>query len=154
MLELASADGDAELRAKLERVLAGGLASGEILDGTIADSLAQRSALWLLRERVPEAEKRDGGSVKHDVSVRIGRIAGFVARAEPALAAIAPHRLSIYGHMGDGNLHFNVLPPAGQAFPAAIQTPGVFPPGLLVSIARSAGRFAASRDQHVEGKAA
>jgi len=114
LLELASADEDAELRAKLERVLEGGLASGEIIDGTIADSLAQRSALWLLRERVPEAEKRDGGSVKHDVSVRIGRIAEFVARAEPALAAIAPHRLSIYGHIGDGNLHFNVLPPAGQ----------------------------------------
>ena len=85
LLELASADDDAELRAKLERVLAGGLASGEIVDGTIADSLAQRSALWLLRERVPEAEKRDGGSVKHDVSVRIGRIAEFVERAEPAL---------------------------------------------------------------------
>ena len=114
LLELASADDDAELRAKLERVLAGGLASGEILDGTIADSLAQRSALWLLRERVPEAEKRDGGSVKHDVSVRIGRIAEFLALAEPALAAIAPHRLSVYGHIGDGNLHFNVLPPAEQ----------------------------------------
>ncbi len=114
LLELASADDDADLRAKLERVLADGLASGEILDGTIADSLGQRSALWLLRERVPEAEKRDGGSVKHDVSVRIGRIAEFVSRAEPALAAIAPHRLSIYGHIGDGNLHFNVLPPAGQ----------------------------------------
>ena len=114
LLELASGDDDAALRAKLERVLAGGLASGEILDGTIADSLAQRSALWLLRERVPEAEKRDGGSVKHDVSVRIGRIAEFVSRAEPALAAIAPHRLSVYGHIGDGNLHLNVLPPAAQ----------------------------------------
>jgi FAD/FMN-containing dehydrogenase len=118
LLEVASADDDAELRAKLERVLAGGLDSGEILDGTIADSLAQRSALWLLRERIPEAEKRDGGSVKHDVSVRIGRLAEFVARAEPALAAIAPHRLSIYGHIGDGNLHFNLLPPAGQSIDA------------------------------------
>ena len=73
------------LRGHFERVLAGGLESGEIEDGTIADSLAQRSALWLLRERVPEAEKRDGGSVKHDVSVRIGRIPEYVARAEPAL---------------------------------------------------------------------
>jgi FAD/FMN-containing dehydrogenase len=53
--------------------------------------------------------------VKHDVSVRIASIPQFLARAEPALAAIAPHRLSIYGHIGDGNLHFNVLPPAGQA---------------------------------------
>ncbi len=64
-----------------------GLADGEILDGTIAESEAQRRGLWLLRERLPEAERRDGGSVKHDVSVRIGRIAEFIARVEPALAA-------------------------------------------------------------------
>ena len=115
LLELASADADQVLRATLERVLATGLAAGEILDGTIAESEAQRRGLWLLRERVPEAERRDGGSVKHDVSVRIGRIAEFIARAEPALRRIAPHRLSIYGHIGDGNLHFNVLPPAGQS---------------------------------------
>jgi FAD/FMN-containing dehydrogenase len=115
LLELASGDDDAELRAKLERVLAGGLESGEIVDGTIAESLAQGSALWLLRERVPEAEKRDGGSVKHDVSVRIGRIPEFVARAQVALEGVAPHRLSIYGHIGDGNLHFNLLPPVGQS---------------------------------------
>ncbi|HEY3515593.1 MAG TPA: FAD-linked oxidase C-terminal domain-containing protein, partial [Gammaproteobacteria bacterium] len=99
---------------KLTRVLSTGLEAGEIVDGTIAESEAQRRALWLLRERVPEAERRDGGSLKHDVSVRIGRIPEFIARAEPALARIAPHRLSIYGHIGDGNLHFNVLPPAGQ----------------------------------------
>jgi D-lactate dehydrogenase (cytochrome) len=118
LLELASADTDDALRAKLERVLATGLAAGEIVDGTIAESEAQRRALWLLRERVPEAERRAGGSVKHDVSVRIGRIPEFLARAEPALARIAPHRLSIYGLIGDGNLHFNVLPPAGQSIDA------------------------------------
>jgi FAD/FMN-containing dehydrogenase len=81
----------------------------------IADSGEQRSALWLLRERIPEAERRDGGSVKHDVSVRIANIPQFIDRAEPALRAIAPHRLSVYGHIGDGNLHFNLLPPAGQS---------------------------------------
>jgi FAD/FMN-containing dehydrogenase len=115
LLELASADADDALRAKLERVLAAGLDAGEVLDGTLAQSETQRRALWLLRERVPEAERRDGGSVKHDVSVRIGRIAELIARAEPALQRIAPHRLSIYGHIGDGNLHFNVLPPVGQS---------------------------------------
>ena len=115
LLELASADADDALRAKLERVLTVGLEAGEILDGTLAESEAQRRGLWSLRERIPEAERRDGGSVKHDVSVRIGRIAEFVERAEPELARVAPHRLSIYGHIGDGNLHFNVLPPAGQS---------------------------------------
>jgi FAD/FMN-containing dehydrogenase len=115
LLELASADPDEALRTTLERVLTTGMAAGEILDGAIAESEAQRRGLWLLRERVPEAERRDGGSVKHDVSVRIGRIPEFIARAEPALMQIAPHRLSIYGHIGDGNLHFNLLPPAGQS---------------------------------------
>jgi FAD/FMN-containing dehydrogenase len=117
LLELASADGGA-LRVKLERILAAALADGDALDGTIAESEAQRAALWALRERVPEAERRNGGSVKHDVSVRIAQIPEFVARAEPVLDAIAPHRLSIYGHIGDGNLHFNLLPPEGQTFAA------------------------------------
>jgi FAD/FMN-containing dehydrogenase len=118
LLEIASADDDEALRAKLTRVLSTGLEAGEIVDGTIAESEAQRHSLWLLRERVPEAERRNGGSVKHDVSVRIGRIADFIARAEPALARIGAHRLSIYGHIGDGNLHFNVLPPPGQSIEA------------------------------------
>jgi D-lactate dehydrogenase (cytochrome) len=115
LLELASADDHEALRAKLVRVLSTGLDAGEILDAAIAESETQRRSLWLLRERVPEAERRDGGSVKHDVSVRIGRIPDFIARAEAALARVAPHRLSIYGHIGDGNLHFNVLPPPGQS---------------------------------------
>jgi FAD/FMN-containing dehydrogenase len=118
LLELASADDHEALRAKLTRVLTTGLEAGEIIDGTIAESEAQRRSLWLLRERVPEAERRDGGSVKHDVSVRIGRIPDFIARAEPELTRIAAHRLSIYGHIGDGNLHFNVLPPPGQSIEA------------------------------------
>ena len=115
LLELASADEDEALRAKLTRVLTTGLEAAEILDGAIAASETQRRSLWLLRERVPEAERRDGGSIKHDVSVRIGRIPEFLAHVEPAVARIAPHRLSIYGHIGDGNLHFNVLPPVGQS---------------------------------------
>lgn len=115
LLELASADDEQVLREKLERVLASGFEDGEIEDGVLAESGPQRDALWLLRERVPEAERRDGGSVKHDISVRISRVPEFLERAEPALANIADHRLSIYGHIGDGNLHYNLLPPPGRS---------------------------------------
>jgi D-lactate dehydrogenase (cytochrome) len=118
LLELASADSDEALHAKLDRVLATGTEAGEIVDGAVAVSEAQRRAMWLLRERVPEAERRAGGSVKHDVAVRIALIPELVARAEPELAKLGPHRLSIYGHIGDGNLHFNVLPTEGQSIEA------------------------------------
>src|SRR6185295_3449963 len=105
LLELASAERAADLRAQAERILAAGLEAGEIDDGALAESQAQRADFWRLRERVPEAERREGGALKHDVAVRIARLADFLVRVEPALRAIAPHRMSVFGHIGDGNLH-------------------------------------------------
>ncbi len=116
LLELASADDDAALHAKLERVLVTGLEAGEVDDGVIAASGAQRADLWSLRERVPEAERHAGGAVKHDVSVRIASLPAFVETAVAQLGRLGSHRLSIFGHIGDGNLHFNVLPPPDVAF--------------------------------------
>ena len=118
LLDLASAEDDTSLRAVLERILETALDRGEIQDGVIAESGQQRDALWALRESIPEAEKHDGGSVKHDVSVRVSQIATFMRDAEAALSAIAPHRLSVFGHIGDGNLHYNLLPPAGSSLQA------------------------------------
>jgi D-lactate dehydrogenase (cytochrome) len=138
LLELASGDDEAPLRAKLERILGDGLNAGEIQDGVIAESLAQRNALWLLRERVPEAEARDGGSVKHDVAVRIADLSTFLERAESALRAIAPHRLSIFGHVGDGNVHFNLLPPDGQTLAAFRAGPAA---GLSECVHETAARL-------------
>ncbi len=114
LLELASAEADTGLRAVLERILETALETDEILDGVIAESGQQRDALWALRESIPEAEKHDGGSVKHDISVRVSQIPTLLRDAEAALSTIAPHRLSVFGHIGDGNLHYNVLPPAGS----------------------------------------
>jgi len=119
LLELASAEADTGLRAVMERILETALEKDEIQDGVIAESGRQRDALWALREAIPEAEKHDGGSVKHDISVRVSQIPTLLHDAEAALSALAPHRLSVFGHIGDGNLHYNVLPPPGsnlQAF--------------------------------------
>ncbi|HEX6997265.1 MAG TPA: FAD-binding oxidoreductase [Gammaproteobacteria bacterium] len=118
LLEFASADEQTVLRERLERVLATGLEAGEIADGVIAESHAQRAALWRLRERVPEAERHAGGSVKHDISVAISKIPEFLRRAAAELERVAPHRLSVFGHIGDGNLHYNVLPPEGSGIDA------------------------------------
>ena len=113
LLELASSDADGTLRNVLERILTGGIESGDVLDGVIAESGPQRAALWTLRERVPEAERVDG-SVKHDISVRISDVPRFIELAAAELPRIAPHRVSVYGHIGDGNLHYNLLPPQGS----------------------------------------
>ena len=113
LLELAGAETDVQLRELLEQILQEGIDAGEIADGVLAQSGPQRSAIWALRESIPEAERRDGGSVKHDISVRVSRIPDFLEEAERVLSAIAPHRLSVFGHVGDGNLHYNLLPPSG-----------------------------------------
>ncbi len=118
LLELASAEADIGLRTVLEQILETALEMGEILDGVIAESGPQRDALWMLRESIPEAERYDGGSVKHDVSVRVSRIPAFIREAEAALNSIAPHRVSVFGHIGDGNLHYNLLPPRGSTLQA------------------------------------
>ncbi len=102
------------LRHGVEKMLATGFEQGTISDAVLADSLSQRDALWRLREQIPEAEKRAGRSIKHDVSVPIASIPTFCQQAVPALESLAPLRLSVYGHLGDGNLHYNVLAPAGD----------------------------------------
>ena len=85
---------------------------GWVHDAVIAQSEQQRAELWRLRECIPEAERRLGGSIKHDVAVSIADIAAYVVSAREALGASFPAaRLSVYGHIGDGNIHFNVLAP-------------------------------------------
>lgn len=94
----------------------GALPDGTLIeDAVVARSETQRRGLWSLREQVPAAERLAGGSVKHDISVRIGLLEQFVERARALLAAGWPRaRTSVYGHIGDGNVHFNVLAPAAD----------------------------------------
>jgi FAD/FMN-containing dehydrogenase len=85
-------------------------------DAAVASSEAQAAALWALRENVSEAQKIEGVSIKHDIAVPVSRIAEFIARADAALLAAFPHvRIVCFGHIGDGNLHYNQSRPDAQS---------------------------------------
>jgi FAD/FMN-containing dehydrogenase len=113
LCEVTTARADPELRGLLEGALSEAMADGLVLDATLATSIAQRNALWKLRESVPEAQRQEGASIKHDVSVPVAALPDFLTQAAAAVARIAPAaRLVAYGHAGDGNLHFNVSVPA------------------------------------------
>jgi FAD/FMN-containing dehydrogenase len=115
LLELASAAGDDALRGALESVLEESLGAGETVDAAIAQSEDQRRAFWRLRETIPEAQTRAGGSLKHDVSVPVSAIPDLLEEGAAAARAIAPDvRVCAYGHVGDGNLHFNFQAPEGR----------------------------------------
>lgn len=114
LLELATSQSETGLRNILEKVLQKGVVSGKVVDGVVAESMRQALEFWKLRESIPEAERCIGGSVKHDISVRISQIPEFLDKAGKMLNSIAPHRLSVFGHIGDGNLHYNLLPPTGS----------------------------------------
>ena len=102
-----SAPGDA-LGALLEASLAEAVEAGLIADAMIAASEAQRDALWQMREDITEAQKLDGVSIKHDVSVPVSRVPDLIARATAALEARFPDiRIVAFGHVGDGNIHYN-----------------------------------------------
>ncbi|MDP2826480.1 MAG: FAD-binding oxidoreductase [Sulfuritalea sp.] len=106
LIELSGARDD--LSATLELALQQAAEAGAINDAAVAASEAQTAALWALRENVSEAQKIEGVSIKHDIAVPVSRIAEFIARADAALQAAFPAvRIVCFGHIGDGNLHYN-----------------------------------------------
>jgi FAD/FMN-containing dehydrogenase len=112
LVELATPRPDADLRAALELVLEAALEAGEVQDAVIAESAAQRAAIWKLREEHSEAQKIEGASVKNDVSVPVSRVPELLRRASAACEALMPGiRVVAFGHMGDGNIHFNLEQP-------------------------------------------
>lgn len=86
---------------------------GLVQDGVIAATGQQRAEIWQMRESIPLANKAVGAIASHDISLPLGRIAEFIDRAGPMLRAIAPVRINCFGHLGDGNLHYNLYPPVG-----------------------------------------
>ena len=114
LIELSTGAGSGSLGAALEGVLAQALDAGLVRDAALAASGAQAQAFWRIREGIVEAQKFEGGSIKHDVSVPISAIAEFVARASNAAEALVPGvRPLAFGHLGDGNIHFNLAQPEG-----------------------------------------
>jgi FAD/FMN-containing dehydrogenase len=112
LVELTSGRRDGGLRDLAESVLGEAFEAGEALDAVIAASAAQAERLWALRESIPEAQRHAGGCIKHDVSVPVSRVPEVLAKAT-ALAerAIAGVRVAPFGHLGDGNVHFNLTQP-------------------------------------------
>jgi len=102
------------LREVMEDILAQGLQRGFVTDATIADSLDQTKAFWRIREMFGEAQRHAGGSIKHDVSVPVAAVPAFLEEAAAAVAAVIPGARPIpFGHLGDGNIHYNVTQPVG-----------------------------------------
>ncbi|MCY4292244.1 MAG: FAD-binding oxidoreductase [Roseovarius sp.] len=89
-------------------------ARGFCYDGLVSHSEAQRREFWAIREIIPEANRRIGAICSHDISVPLGSIAEFIESSDVAMAALGTYRINCFGHLGDGNLHFNIFPPKGE----------------------------------------
>jgi FAD/FMN-containing dehydrogenase len=113
LLDVSSSRPDSRLRASLETFLGEVVEAGLIADGVVATSVQQAQQLWRIREAMVEAQKHEGGSIKHDVSVPVSRVAECIERLTAAAEARLPRcRPLAFGHVGDGNVHFNVSEPA------------------------------------------
>ena len=115
LLEHSDDEGPAQAQARFESLLEAALEAGCIGDAVVAGSIAQSRALWQLRESIPLAQAEEGVNIKHDIALAVSAIPAFVDSTEAALTRAFPGmRLVNFGHLGDGNLHFNVQAPAGE----------------------------------------
>lgn len=114
LLEVSDHESELHARAQFERLLDAGMEQGCITDGVVAESIAQAKALWQIRENLPIAQAMEGLNIKHDISIPISRIPEFVRVTDALLAKALPGiRMVDFGHLGDGNLHYNVQAPDG-----------------------------------------
>lgn len=151
LLEVSSGRGDDDARGILEQALATGLERGVVRDAAIAASLEQAKLFWRMRHGVSEVQKHAGGSIKHDVSVAVERVPDFIERGSAAVAKLVPGIVPLpFGHLGDGNIHFNFTQPPGmdrKAFMArapevhAIMTEIVMDLGGSIAAEHGIGRY-------------
>ena len=144
LLELSDTASAANLDNALHEALAEASEAGLALDAVVAASAAQATALWALRENIPEAQVHEGKQIKHDVSVPISRIAEFIAVTDAELQRAFPGvRMVTFGHLGDGNLHYNIAPAAGGGEDAFVARAGEISRIVHDSAARFAGSISA-----------
>jgi FAD/FMN-containing dehydrogenase len=114
LMQVSSGRSAEDARGLIEEILADGLERGLIVDAALAANLAQAATLWRLRETMPDSQKPEGASIKHDISVPVAAIPEFIERASKVVQQVVPGaRVVCFGHMGDGNLHFNISQPVG-----------------------------------------
>ena len=115
LMELSDHEDPPHATTLAESLIAAAIESGRVLDAVVAQSMAQARALWLLRESISEAQTREGKNIKHDIAVPISSITRFVDETDALLQQRFPGvRMVTFGHLGDGNLHYNVSPPLGM----------------------------------------
>ena len=113
LLENSDHESESHARAQFERLLETAFESGCVSDAVVAENIAQAHALWHIRESIPLAQAEEGLNIKHDISIAVSRIPEFVATTDALLESTIPGvRLVNFGHLGDGNLHYNVQAPA------------------------------------------
>ncbi len=114
LIEQSDSESEAHAQTAFESLLEAALERGLIVDAAVAASLDQAAAMWHLREAIPLAQSLEGLNIKHDISLPVSAVAAFVAQTDAALCAAIPGvRLVSFGHLGDGNLHYNVQAPVG-----------------------------------------
>jgi FAD/FMN-containing dehydrogenase len=122
LIELSSPRAGGDLQSALEEGLGAAMENGWVTDAAIAQNDSQRAAFRRIREEISDAQKHEGGSIKHDISVPLAAIPAFLERADPAIEKLIPGtRPCSFGHAGDGNLHYNLSQPVGADREAYLQ---------------------------------
>jgi FAD/FMN-containing dehydrogenase len=114
LIDISTSDSADTAEVMVQALLEWGVEAGLVRDAVIASSVAQQKALWHMRESLSDAQKPEGGSIKHDVSVPVSKIPAFMAEAgEAVIKAVPGARICAFGHLGDGNIHYNISQPVG-----------------------------------------
>ncbi|HEV7434249.1 MAG TPA: FAD-binding oxidoreductase [Pseudorhizobium sp.] len=114
LIDISTSDSAETAETMMQSLLEWGVETGLLRDAIIASSISQQKALWHMRESMSDAQKPEGGSIKHDISVPVSSIPSFMEKADKAVLAVMPDaRICAFGHLGDGNIHYNISQPVG-----------------------------------------